>query len=42
MPKVKQKAKVQRKSKPKREKRDFSQIALSVAEQATGAKLKRR
>jgi hypothetical protein len=37
-----------KKSKPtktkaqKKEKRDFSQIALSVVEQATGGKLKRR
>ena len=30
-----------KKKTPKKEKRDFSQIALSVVEQATGGKLKR-
>jgi hypothetical protein len=33
---------VKRKTKTKRKKRDFSQIALSVEQQATGGKLKRR
>jgi hypothetical protein len=44
MPKSKRlaKSKAKPKAKPKRTQRDFSKIALSVVEQATGGKLKRR